>query len=867
MPSSESLPYEIISEILSPLLTVPDELFADIHPHSPFARYSRTSTSTYLVVCKKWLHAATPLLYNTVVLRSKAQAEALARILSVHNEFGKFIKKLRVEGAYGDAMLSILGNAANLTDLLVSLEIWSDASTAGLCDGFSLINPKRLIIQEANRQRDNKKVANVIKALEWAIENSWNNLTTFSSPYAWPHEERGVRFLQCFAKAGRLHTIVARYENSLEWIYPIIKSCPLQKVGYLKQGPQKWAQRNPTLRKLIANYGRSHLQQPSHAVIIDVDGLKPVPFHTPMANAPREIRDLIWSRILKFAIMLKQSKTSVRYLGGACCLLLVCKMFLRLGRPIYYKNLSFVMTTSKLYMFEKFLAESPLATRIESISSPSYRWEASAGMPWGIFEKFLRRSGLSLQYCSLSVTNTVAGVHNAREMFSMLPNLQHLQWNCGARFEANNDEDGGELPKLTELHIKTAHPTFIDGLTVTRLPSLHKLVIAMAKNVGYVPFLTTHGSSLRSLHLSLELIDEIFISGSKHEAIPALCPCVTELSIIWPMGSAGPPPRAAFIPVIAEDLRRSTRKTPVALPAVNINPRRTFAGVTQLLFQTPYGFTKSYYCVRHWERYLLNFDTTHCPTLKQICLSTLSWPTNEREIQQSTLVRAAEKLLGRGIDVLGTNKGHFPLSKGSEATSRAIEGNLHVQAKCRESAKTTWLHRQYKTALRPSALVFISLFFPIVALPFSSSPTNLFTMLAFRTFVPAAFLLLASGALAADSSSDATLCLLGCSTTAASATGCAFDDQKCICASPVYATNLTSCATTTCKVSKSDVTGLIASGCGAATQSAPAPGASGSSTSQTNSQSNKQNAASPNYGSVGVAAVSTFALVLAGLAL
>ncbi|KAJ6568874.1 hypothetical protein B0H19DRAFT_874572, partial [Mycena capillaripes] len=74
-----------------------------------------------LVVCKDWLRVATPLLYNVVVLRSKSQANALEKVLQKHAEFGRFIKKLRVEGGYGLAMHTILKSAPNITDIFLSL--------------------------------------------------------------------------------------------------------------------------------------------------------------------------------------------------------------------------------------------------------------------------------------------------------------------------------------------------------------------------------------------------------------------------------------------------------------------------------------------------------------------------------------------------------------------------------------------------------------------------------------------------------------------------------------------------------------------------------------------------------------------------
>ncbi|KAK6996843.1 hypothetical protein R3P38DRAFT_3626103 [Favolaschia claudopus] len=162
------LPDEIISEILSPALTVPDERFAATERISPFATYS-LSSSAYLLVCKAWLRVATPLLYRVVVLRSTSQANALEETLQDNPELGRFIKKLRVEGGYGPAMHTILQAAPNVQDLFVSLCIWSTDRTAGLRKGLALLNPRRVIIDDpsARDPPHNKQLDNLMQTL-WA---------------------------------------------------------------------------------------------------------------------------------------------------------------------------------------------------------------------------------------------------------------------------------------------------------------------------------------------------------------------------------------------------------------------------------------------------------------------------------------------------------------------------------------------------------------------------------------------------------------------------------------------------------------------------------------------------------------------------
>jgi hypothetical protein len=168
------LPDELIKEILTPALKVSDELFSDTSSTSPFSTYSR-STSAYLVVAKGWLRVATPLLYHVVVLRSKAQAQALEAALRNNPQLGTYIKKLRIEGGYGTALYSIIKSAPNVTDLFVSLEIWSSDSVSGLCRGLPKMNPTRVILHDPPKRIFNSLVDKLFDVLCECVK-SWERL-------------------------------------------------------------------------------------------------------------------------------------------------------------------------------------------------------------------------------------------------------------------------------------------------------------------------------------------------------------------------------------------------------------------------------------------------------------------------------------------------------------------------------------------------------------------------------------------------------------------------------------------------------------------------------------------------------------------
>lgn len=173
---ANKLPNELITKILSPGLDVPDVIFRDVSPRSPFFRLSHQPTSVVLLVCRRWMAAATPLLYRVIVLRSKAQVQALERTLRARKELGAFVKKLRVEGGFGAAMHIILTCCPNITDLSLSLGLRSSDSVTGLVKSLGAINPTCLVIVDPREtEASNTPLNQLVEKLTRCLE-SWTNL-------------------------------------------------------------------------------------------------------------------------------------------------------------------------------------------------------------------------------------------------------------------------------------------------------------------------------------------------------------------------------------------------------------------------------------------------------------------------------------------------------------------------------------------------------------------------------------------------------------------------------------------------------------------------------------------------------------------
>ncbi|KAF8200041.1 hypothetical protein K438DRAFT_1933298 [Mycena galopus ATCC 62051] len=108
------------------------------------------------------------------------------------------------------------------------------------------------------------------------------------------------------------------------------------------------------------------------------------------------------------------------------------------------------------------------------------------------------------------------------------------------------------------------------------------------------------------------------------------------------------------------------------------------------------------------------------------------------------------------------------------------------------------------------------------------------------------------------------LCLENCSLAAVNASGCNIQNTACVCASSVYATNVTQCATSTCNFTASDINGFLTSGCanvsGFTVSNFATPSNTGSGGASPTSSS-VPNTAEFSATHVGLAAASVFGLV------
>ncbi|KAJ7602488.1 hypothetical protein DFH06DRAFT_1488667 [Mycena polygramma] len=638
---ADNLPDEIISEILSPALRVSDAVFSTPTDFggSPFMTFCEPS-SAYLVVCKAWLRVATPLLYNVVVLRSKAQAQALAGVLKENPALGRFIKKIRVEGGYAISMYKILKASPNITDLFFTLEIASSDNACGLCRGLPLVDPSRVILDVGRYYYSlSKHALPLLEVLEKCILN-WTKLTHFELPNQ--VAVRHTAISDALGQAPTLHTIsIWDYSDTLRDIPEYMRTVaanpslkririePLSARRFVRQVFYQRAKKDDKLKRLV-------VLPPD-----PVDKAEAPPSSLPMVlarlAADPEQEDAIWSRVLYFALTFRLYRRLTP--------LLVCKKFARLGAPYLYTSPT--LNYKQLASFAARLAEQPaLGSRvrfltIQSSVDPSTFLNIVAHTPaleelgsdrgfkaitWKVFSDLAKSTGASLQvFHGMPMTKATSPVSPA--VFALFVKVYQFEWDSRTTFKSDRKLiPAGTFSQLVHLLVNRFDESFLNTLAHMELPCL-RTVAFPADACGGVKFLESHGAKLQQLTASVSQLENSKL------AIWRNCPNLTVLTV----SCDDKFPASASCLVTSE----------------------THAQLERIAFKVGFYRLKKPHAVELGKLITALRSSTSFPALHEVLHPCCRWPTTEAEILKSNWVRWAESLLERGVHLVGPQHVHW----------------------------------------------------------------------------------------------------------------------------------------------------------------------------------------------------------------
>ncbi|KAJ7053972.1 hypothetical protein C8F01DRAFT_1374872 [Mycena amicta] len=633
-----SFPDELISEILSPALRVPDVLFSDTSNVSPFADYA-PSSSNYLLVCKGWLRVGTPLLYGTVVIRSKDQARALARTFSENEDadLGRFVKKLRIDSGYGIPMRVIFQSIPNLTDLYLCLDVAAPDAVDPTCKGLQLVSPTTLILKghsslSPGKSANSKLISKLANGVSEAIPG-WKNLTTVKySRIAWEK-----KFSRPLAKSARLTTLFVRSVQDADGAYTIFASCPLQTIYILERMgdyDRKFLDERPALRKLVklAIQPRSAMSQifglASSQPVVDEPLPALNPFYIPMAAAAEDVQNAVWSRVLYFAMAVVERgwEPKPANLPEKLPLLLVCRKFHSLGLPHFFTHIRLPLPYN-WYMYDRPRDErdthllSALAHR-----PPIQTVLGNQGMlyaAWTTFVKLAECAGDSLFRCQLRVAAYDSEASTSPTVFMRVTVLRELDWMSLTRFTTEEVPEGADwLPKLETLRVYVADQSFLTMLSRLSLPALRRLsfLVSESPSLDCEPLIRVHGVKLTELDIDQDAM--------ARTSVPVLDLCPNITSVVMQSSSYS--------------------KTPSSINFLPTSPHAslTMLSVTWLCrIVTPRKYDS-------WETFITTFDLTLLPSLEEVRPLYFTWPKSEQEIAVDPYIHWSEILLKRNLHLV-----------------------------------------------------------------------------------------------------------------------------------------------------------------------------------------------------------------------
>ncbi|KAJ7627133.1 hypothetical protein FB45DRAFT_1059946 [Roridomyces roridus] len=670
-----SIPDEIISEILTPVLHIPDVRFSYTTSTNSLFAISGESTSAILLVCKAWLRVSTPLLYNVIVLRSGAQARALASALKKNPELGLFIKKLRVEGGFGVCMHELLRYTPNITDIVVSLHLHSSDSS-GLVLGLPLINPKQLIIwdeDDGRKMLNNKHVKQLMEALKGL---KWTNLTTVAFPYSFSYSVAHRVDLMNTIIGMRSVTTASFPLNHLatsihDEILALAEAASLQTLEIRAVASVRRKEKILADPKLSKWKNKLRFVDPRCTLYCgQVADPSPTsgttstrPIVHPYGASSQEIVDLVWKRVLYFAMLpnpekqthLGMWKRRNQKLKGPSAIrleyLLVSKTFHRLGLEYLYRWPS--VSSSNMQLFrEKLAAEPSLGLHIRGLFSLSLGSPEPAdpiqtpifahtpnltrlgihdpiALDWGMFSALADFAGASLVELAVKVVSQQDAVNPPPDliMFSKFTALRTLSWDHtydALSLELPSDTASGGFPVLESLDFRTTNAYHL--MASMELPHIQAAESKFYSNFAEIePFLIRHGGKIRALGEGRHRLAKIL----------PLCPNLRDIHVRFPRW------RYCFERVLQRLLFEE------AIQDLHY-PAQHHALVKMVFDKNLEGSKKEEEA--EWTEILNAFEPGHFPALRELQVTRCEWPPiNEHAIAQSAWVKRSERLLQFGI--------------------------------------------------------------------------------------------------------------------------------------------------------------------------------------------------------------------------
>ncbi|KAI5897659.1 uncharacterized protein SCHCODRAFT_02564690 [Schizophyllum commune H4-8] len=495
-----ALPNELLGEILGHAMHIPDELFTSNAARSPFGTYAHPHAARrYLLVNKRWRDAGLRPLYHDIVLRSRAQATALASTLRQDLNLALMVHKLRVEGGFGVSMAVIMAACTNITDLCLLVNIDSHDSSSGICLGLRYLSPTRLVLLDMQVSRPlSENGAGLLVALQRALPQ-WGDLTTVMC--AVPYGMDGRMLAHLLQHAPNLRTVILTRGWRKGFMKPICELSTVHEVVFRSIVPCKPHWLDAEKAECTQSVRDKHRMDPpvnrppsAHAI---VNASTPEQDFKYLDRAPpgvtvQEFRRVVgyhWRTGDQLVAELRSDPRVVDYVQEIVL------------HPLWNWGGTQVHDLRPLLEVVHNLKSIRRGSRVQS---PAY-------VPWDAYELLIEQNG-----CTLETLEGICLESAPSDHLVPIPSLwdlsclRHLSWDCTTVFNDLQQLPEDALAMLESITIAACHPTFARILSKTCLSSLKKIYLhAPAPGNRHICY-ESHGILLHSHGWKL---DEVELDG------------------------------------------------------------------------------------------------------------------------------------------------------------------------------------------------------------------------------------------------------------------------------------------------------------------------------------------------------------------
>ncbi|KAJ3567819.1 hypothetical protein NP233_g6116 [Leucocoprinus birnbaumii] len=671
------LPDELLKEILAPALQVPDESFACIDGRSPFsANYGHSSTSSYLLVCKDWLRVATPLLYTVVVLRSRAQIQALEFAIQSTPVLSSFIKKLRIESGYCGALYTILRacgaggegekKSGGLTDLCLSMEVYSSDNVSSVCRGLGFVNPKRIIVFDVHHsgtRQLNQKAQQFLNSIQFNFER-WSNLKILVLPSwssSWGGESKYDQFVEAICKSETIETVSIIPPYTLpSWFDKLSKHPSIKKIilrgTAMYSGP--FAQKingSSQLRNLV-QWGESTASPPS--LFPTSRSSRPGAMTiAPMSETPSQknwlniFPDPVWTNILFYTLGLDRFEQEDFWKVGRQIDItyhtssrrryqLVCKKFYTLLKPLYYRCIIFTARDNYFEKLVSHLRDKPeLSAQIKTFLTVDRSHSGGLTQSLSLF----LADAVNLQRVSTAYTSWAS-------MYSHSSNHDVLD------FQALSVLAQAAGSTLVDLCLHLHRPTMVKPVDVFyKFTALRNLEFSSSARFGFESGKVKKDVLKRLECLICSSINNTFLSflscadlpNIREARFPVLDKCEGAITFLRKHGSKIRTLELGFLPGVSIfDICPNLEEFIVPSEKPGFAVAEFFSSTNEHPLHTLHITTRDVAKGAEKERfkYVGGLDLCNFTSLLEIQIDKCVWPTTENEIKKSHWVAWAERL-------------------------------------------------------------------------------------------------------------------------------------------------------------------------------------------------------------------------------